>query len=168
MGTSQTYATKASAEQGIGTVMSLIADQGECVSDEAGGGDDELVCNGRWGSPLADNSEDLRKSRYGDTIEASLDNLDSLKRYQTAQIFRAATFLGGLAEDEDIDTAFATVDEGIFYLETLRIGNEKYHLVRAYMGDTEVGLLFEYGIKSYVLEIGDGNLRACHHEHGGG
>ncbi|MFK7991620.1 MAG: hypothetical protein AB8I08_36725 [Sandaracinaceae bacterium] len=114
------------------------------------------VCT--WGSALGDSSSDLEAlgAQRGE-VTASSTLTDLTQR----QIIAAAAQLGFVDADASLEAAFDSFDEGTVYLWDLSSGGFGYEWVKAYAGDTEIGIVFAAGTTNVVAEVSDGDLRGC-------
>ena len=93
-------------------------------------------------------SEPFTRSSYLDELE-----------YQ--QIIVGFAHLGFVEAGAHEDEAFAAVDEGQIELRDVTFNDGEFEWLRAYAGDTEVGVVFRRGTTQIVGEVGDGDIQGC-------
>jgi len=109
---------------------------------------------------------------FGEDGNDLYDNAESVGAYEAPdevagltaeQIFVAAWHLGGgyMSPDATLDEAFESVDENTFYMNEVTIGRARFDWIKAYAGDTQIGVVFEAGTTKIVGEISDGDVLTC-------
>jgi hypothetical protein len=111
--------------------------------------------------PVASVTSELR-SLVVESLTVTIDNSGDLSGTQARQIWTAVEYLVQPLGDEDFDIVFEIPDGGDFtwmWVESKE--GPHYDWVRFYMGDTEVGLVFETGTTDLVARVSDGDIMGC-------
>ena len=118
---------------------------------------DEARCSYglRW---LFDTSGELEATG---TTTYTIDDVDDIDPLTSSQIYGALYLNESIEGDEDFDVVFDAVDEGELYVSEVAVGAESFTWVKYYVGDTEVGALFEAGTLSPVGLISDSDILGC-------
>lgn len=119
-----------------------------------------LTCD--W-SPawLASSSSELRDVATDSQVIEAGTELDELS---AAQLIAAATHLQGIEPGAGLAAAIASGDEASWRVSTVTFGEVAFTWFKAYMGDTEVGVVFDRGTVQIVAEVGDGDILGCTRE----
>lgn len=111
----------------------------------------------RW---LADSSDKLDSASQGGTRLTAAD-IDRLEATTRAQLLAAAVHLQAVDAGATIEAAFDGVDDNTMFLHAVTLEGQSFEWVQFFLGDTEVGVVFNPATVTIVAEIGDGDVMGC-------
>jgi len=97
--------------------------------------------------------------------EVGAGDIGALSDLQKAQLLAAAVHLEAVEPGSVIEAVFEAADEGTVELLDVTVADaadgQSFDWVRFYLGDTEVGVVFENESLAIAAEIGDGDVLGC-------
>ncbi len=119
------------------------------------------TCSYTLPAPFAGTSADLESSV---TATRVVDRNNRVYSTMWRQVMHAAVHLFDYeraGRGDSLLEVLDRVDDNTLDVRTLVIDGAEYDWVRFYLGDTEVGVVFEDGSLNMVAEIGDGDVQGC-------
>lgn len=111
---------------------------------------------------VVDSSDRLETATLS-TVKLTAADIDGLTAVQQSQILTAGAQLQVVEADRaELGEVFAGIDDNTLWLHQVRILGVTYDWAQLYLGDTEVGVVFETATATIVAEIGDGDVMGCH------
>ncbi|MFT7582923.1 MAG: hypothetical protein ACI9MR_004609 [Myxococcota bacterium] len=143
-------------------LVAEISDQAlvPCVADTVVATVPKVTCDFDTPSPVGDSSGPLEEGALS-TARYATEDVDAIPAIAAQQIMAAAVHLDAVEAGADLAKAIGSVDDGLVYVLEVEVKGTPFSWIQFYLGDTEVGAVFEQGTVNQVAEISDGEILGC-------